>query len=54
MLIGTHGTFAARALLAAGHAVDWPFLVGVPMPAVCRLRWDGGPTAASGLPLDRA
>ncbi|MFD7652782.1 histidine phosphatase family protein [Actinosynnema sp. NPDC059797] len=56
VLIGTHGTFAARALRAAGHPVDWPFLAGMPMPAVYRLRWDGRPTAASGpgLPLDRA
>lgn len=41
VLIGTHGGFAARALLAAGHDVDWPFLDAMPMPAVYRVRWDG-------------
>jgi broad specificity phosphatase PhoE len=49
VLIGTHGTFAARTLLAAGHAVDWSFLKDMPMPAVYRLRWhDGRPTNARG------
>ena len=56
VLIGTHGTFAARVLLAAGAGTDWAFLGDMPMPAVYRLRWDDGPTAARGpgLPLDRA
>ncbi|ONI81807.1 hypothetical protein ALI22I_37005 [Saccharothrix sp. ALI-22-I] len=49
VVIGTHGTFAARTLLAAGHAVDWPFLKDMPMPAVYRLRWHNGrPTNARG------
>ncbi|MEU4740899.1 histidine phosphatase family protein [Actinosynnema sp. NPDC023658] len=41
VLIGTHGTFAARTLLAAGRAVSWSFLKDMPMPAVYRVRWDG-------------
>ncbi|WP_158848230.1 histidine phosphatase family protein [Saccharothrix deserti] len=54
VLIGTHGTFAARALLAAGHAVDWPFLKNMPMPAIYRMRWrDGRPTTAHGPGLPR-
>ncbi|MEV1117052.1 histidine phosphatase family protein [Actinosynnema sp. NPDC049800] len=49
VLIGTHGTFAARTLLAAGHAVDWAFLKTMPMPAVYRVRWAGDhPIEASG------
>lgn len=56
VLVGTHGTFAARVLHAAGEPVTWPFTEVMPMPAVYRLRWDNGPTAASGpgLPLHRA
>ncbi len=49
VLIGTHGTFAARTLLAAGHAVDWRFVKGMPMPAVYRVQWAGDhPVEASG------
>lgn len=52
VLIGTHGTFAARTLLAAGHDVTWTFVEAMPMPAVYRVRWgDGHPieTLGSGL-----
>jgi 2,3-bisphosphoglycerate-dependent phosphoglycerate mutase len=49
VLIGTHGTFAARTLLAAGHDVSWGFLKTMPMPAVYRVRWGGDhPIEASG------
>ncbi|MCE6999523.1 histidine phosphatase family protein [Saccharothrix sp. S26] len=49
VLVGTHGTFAARALLAAGHDVGWGFLKTMPMPAVYRLQWGGDhPIEASG------
>ena len=49
VLIGTHGTFAARTLLAAGHPVDWTFPEDMPMPAVYRVRWDDGhPVEAHG------
>lgn len=41
VLIGTHGTFAARALLAAGQDVTWTFVEAMPMPAVYRVRWGG-------------
>ncbi|SDL51387.1 2,3-bisphosphoglycerate-dependent phosphoglycerate mutase [Lentzea albidocapillata subsp. violacea] len=34
VLVGSHGTFLARALMAAGHAVDWAFWRSLPMPAV--------------------
>jgi len=49
VLIGTHGTFAARTLLAAGHDVTWGFLKDMPMPAVYRVQWGGGhPVEATG------
>ena len=52
VLIGTHGTFTARALLAAGHDVTWGFLENMPMPAVYRVRWgDDHPIEASGTGL---
>ncbi|WP_051766232.1 histidine phosphatase family protein [Saccharothrix syringae] len=47
VLVGTHGTFAARVLLAAGRRVDWSVVRDMPMPAVHRVRWDGGPTAVT-------
>jgi 2,3-bisphosphoglycerate-dependent phosphoglycerate mutase len=49
VLIGTHGTFAARTLLEAGRAVGWGFLKTMPMPAVYRVQWgDDHPIEASG------
>jgi 2,3-bisphosphoglycerate-dependent phosphoglycerate mutase len=49
VLIGTHGTFAARTLLAAGHPIDRTFLNDMPMPAVYRVQWgDGHPIEAHG------
>ena len=34
VLVGSHGTFLARALIAAGRRVDWAFWRALPMPAV--------------------
>lgn len=34
VLVGSHGTFLARALIAAGRRVDWAFCRALPMPAV--------------------
>lgn len=34
VLVGSHGTFASRALIAAGWRVDWEFCRGMSMPAV--------------------
>jgi 2,3-bisphosphoglycerate-dependent phosphoglycerate mutase len=49
VLIGTHGTFAARTLAAAGHNVTWTFLKDMPMPAVYRVQWgDDHPIEAHG------
>ena len=39
-LVGSHGTFVSRALCGFGVAIDWPFLRGMPMPAIYRLRFD--------------
>ena len=38
VLVGTHGTFLSRLLLAHGHDMDWPASRAMPMPAVYRLR----------------
>lgn len=34
VLVGSHGTFLSRALIAAGHHADWEFCRAMPMPAV--------------------
>lgn len=34
VLVGSHGTFLTRALIAAGHRADWAFCRALPMPAV--------------------
>lgn len=34
VLIGSHGTFLTRALIAAGHRADWDFCRAMPMPAI--------------------
>lgn len=37
VLVGSHGTFVARALIAAGRRVDWEFSRAMPMPAICEV-----------------
>lgn len=37
VVVGSHGTFIARALAGFGIAVDWPFSRAMPMPAIYRL-----------------
>ncbi|MET0419226.1 MAG: histidine phosphatase family protein [Actinoplanes sp.] len=39
VLVASHGTFIARALLGFGSPVDWRFWQRMPMPAVYRLRF---------------
>lgn len=34
VIVGSHGTFVARALAGFGVDVDWPFASAMPMPAV--------------------
>lgn len=34
VLVGSHGTFVSRALIAAGQHADWEFLRAMPMPAI--------------------
>lgn len=34
VLVGSHGTFASRALIAAGHHADWESCRAMPMPAI--------------------
>ena len=34
VLVGSHGTFASRALIAAGQHADWEFCRTMPMPAI--------------------
>jgi 2,3-bisphosphoglycerate-dependent phosphoglycerate mutase len=48
VVVGSHGTFVARALVAFGHAVDADFWLGMPMPAVYLLRWTAGGVEAAG------
>jgi 2,3-bisphosphoglycerate-dependent phosphoglycerate mutase len=49
VVVGSHGTFVARALLGFGvDGIDWPFCAAMPMPAVYRLRWEGGRVVVSG------
>jgi 2,3-bisphosphoglycerate-dependent phosphoglycerate mutase len=37
VVIGSHGTFVARALAGFGVPVDWPFSSAMPMPAIYRI-----------------
>jgi 2,3-bisphosphoglycerate-dependent phosphoglycerate mutase len=49
VLVGTHGTFVARALLGFGATgLDWTFLRLMPMPAVYRLDFGTGPVGLAG------
>ncbi|MGW6446486.1 histidine phosphatase family protein [Lentzea sp. NPDC055074] len=34
VLVGSHGTFLSRALIAAGHHADWESCRAMPMPAI--------------------
>lgn len=34
VLVGSHGTFVSRALIAAGHHADWESVRAMPMPAI--------------------
>jgi 2,3-bisphosphoglycerate-dependent phosphoglycerate mutase len=34
VLVGSHGTFLSRALIAAGQHADWEFCRAMPMPAI--------------------
>ncbi|MBB5919830.1 hypothetical protein FHR81_000859 [Actinoalloteichus hoggarensis] len=43
IVVGTHGTFLARALVGPGVAVDWPFSRDMASPAVFRVRGIGTP-----------
>ncbi|MCG8919119.1 histidine phosphatase family protein [Actinokineospora sp. PR83] len=53
VVVGSHGTFVARALVGFGVAgVDWEFSRAMPMPAVYRLRFTPAGVAVSG-PLSR-
>ncbi|HEX7303486.1 histidine phosphatase family protein [Lentzea sp.] len=38
VLVGSHGTFLSRALIASGQDVDWDFCRSMPMPAVHEIR----------------
>jgi 2,3-bisphosphoglycerate-dependent phosphoglycerate mutase len=49
VVIGSHGTFIARALSGFGVAgIDWPFAATMPMPAVYRLSITGSGVIADG------
>lgn len=37
VIVGSHGTFVSRALLAFGAPVDWPFSRAMPSPAIYRI-----------------
>lgn len=57
VVVGSHGTFIARAPAGFGVAVDWPLCRAMPMPARYRLTFAGDRVHASGPglhPLDRA
>jgi 2,3-bisphosphoglycerate-dependent phosphoglycerate mutase len=58
VLVGSHGTFVARALCGFGLAVDWPFARNMAMPAVYHLRFDQQrelpDVTGPGLPIDSA
>ncbi len=49
VVVGSHGTFVARALHAFGRTeVDDEFWLAMPMPAVYHLRWHDGAVRAEG------
>ncbi|MEA3529518.1 MULTISPECIES: histidine phosphatase family protein [Nocardia] len=49
VVIGSHGTFVSRALVAFGRSeVDWAFSHAMPMPAVYRLDVEGDRVQATG------
>jgi 2,3-bisphosphoglycerate-dependent phosphoglycerate mutase len=49
VIVGSHGTFIARALIAFGAPeIDWHFSRGMPMPAVYRIRLGPGGTSITG------
>lgn len=49
IVVGSHGTFIARALLGIGvPGIDWPFCASMPMPAVYRLHPNGDRILATG------
>jgi 2,3-bisphosphoglycerate-dependent phosphoglycerate mutase len=55
VVVGSHGTFVARALVGFGLAgVDWRFASAMPMPAVYRLRLTGDDVRATGPGLGEA
>lgn len=47
VLVGSHGTFIARALIGYGIAFDHESWMAMPMPAVYRLRFSGGDAVPS-------
>jgi 2,3-bisphosphoglycerate-dependent phosphoglycerate mutase len=53
VVVGSHGTFACRALHAFGYDVDDDFWLALPMPAVFRLRWHDATVTAAGPGLRR-
>ncbi|MEO6091352.1 MAG: histidine phosphatase family protein [Umezawaea sp.] len=49
VVVGSHGTFVARALIGFGlTAVDWPFSRAMPMPAIYRLHFTDSGTQVTG------
>ena len=49
VVVGSHGTFVARALAGFGvPGIDWPFCRAMPMPAVYRVRIGVAGTVATG------
>ncbi|NUS93873.1 MAG: histidine phosphatase family protein [Nocardia sp.] len=49
VVIGSHGTFIARALVGLGcPGIDWAFQQAMPMPAVYRLEFGGPAVSAAG------
>ena len=49
VVVGSHGTFIARALVGFGvRGVDWPFAAAMPMPAVYELRFTRSGVVATG------
>ncbi|WP_233442488.1 histidine phosphatase family protein [Lentzea atacamensis] len=39
VVVGSHGTFLSRALIAAGRHADWEFSRAMPMPAIYEVTW---------------
>ncbi|MEV8442151.1 histidine phosphatase family protein [Actinosynnema sp. NPDC051121] len=49
VVVGSHGTFIARALIGFGlTTIDWPFSRAMPMPAIYRLHFSDRGTQAIG------